>query len=158
MIVYDLQCRPGEHRFEGWFKSSEDFEQQQKRGLLACPACGSVAIHKAVQAPRLARKTSQLPSLERQAPTPQAPVANAPLPPQALELVNRLAQLQSEALKSSRYVGGKFAEDARAMHYGEREHEVIHGQASPEEARELVEEGIAITPLPFPVVPPEQAN
>ena len=73
-------------------------------------------------------------------------------------MLQKLAVMQAEALKSSRFVGDSFAEDARAMHYGEREVETIHGRASVEQAKELIEEGIALTPLPFPVTPPEQAN
>ncbi|MFT4054477.1 MAG: DUF1178 family protein [Novosphingobium sp.] len=164
MIVYDLECRAAAHRFEGWFKSSDDYARQQERGLVTCPHCGSGDVAKAVQAPRLARKGNQLPEAaparaKLSTPNaPAAPVANAPLPPQAAELMQALATMQAEALKSSRYVGADFAKDARAMHYGERDAEVIHGQASMAEAKELLEEGIGLMPLPFPVVPPEQAN
>jgi Uncharacterized protein conserved in bacteria len=171
MIVYDLECSAGSHRFEGWFKSSQDFSGQQERGLLACPVCGSADVTRAVQAPRLARKGNQLteaprrvstqPSAQSPAPVagmPTAPVSNVPLPPQAVEMMNKLALLQAEALKTSRYVGDSFAEDARAMHYGEKDAEVIHGQATLHEAQELLEEGIAVIPLAFPTVPPEQAN
>ena len=183
MIVYDLECRDGPHRFEGWFKSSGDFTQQQERGLVTCPACGSADVGKALQAPRLARKGNQLPQApsggrpalepgfaargvehDAAAATPPlpaavpAPVANASLPPQAVELIRKLAEVQAEALRNSRYVGQNFAEDARAIHYGEREAETIHGQATLAEANELIEEGIAVMPLPFPVAPPETAN
>lgn len=166
MIVYDLECRTGAHRFEGWFKSSDDYARQQERALLACPHCGSTAVDKAIQAPRLARKGNQMPQA---APTGRgrasvaaksdtAAVAGAPLPPQAAELMQALATIQAEALKSSRYVGESFIKDARAMHYGEQEAETIHGQATVAEAKELLEEGIGLMPLPFPVVPLEQAN
>ncbi|CDO38547.1 DUF1178 family protein [Novosphingobium sp. KN65.2] len=165
MIVYDLECRTGQHRFEGWFKSSEDFARQQERGLVSCPHCGSAEVGKAIQAPRLSRKGNQMveaPSRPQQpsrpAEVPTAPVASAPIPAEAVEVIRKLAQMQVEALKSSRYVGKNFAEDARAMHYGEREAEAIHGQTSASEAQELLEEGIAVMPLPFPVTPPEQAN
>ena len=169
MIVYDLECRSGSHRFEGWFKSSDDFARQQERALVTCPYCGSSDVDKAVQAPRLTRKGNQLAepysqgrALQAPKPAvpagPSAPVASAPLPPQALELMHKLAQMQAEALKTSRYVGDAFADDARAMHYGERDVEAIHGQATLDEAQELLEEGIAVMPLPFPVVPPDQAN
>lgn len=90
--------------------------------------------------------------------TPAAPVASKPLPPEAIAMMTKLAALQAEALKSSRYVGRKFADDVRAMHYGEREHEVVHGETSTEEAIELLEEGIAVAPLPFPVAPPDKTN
>lgn len=168
MIVFDLECHNGSHRFEGWFRSSDDFARQQERGLVACPECGSTDVVKAVQAPRLSRKGNQIavPATTRAAPDLPAPhagpgpgsVANAPLPPKVLEMMHQLARMQVEALKTSTYVGETFAEDARAMHYGEREVEPIHGQATVEEAKELIEEGIAVMPLPFPVVPPDQAN
>ncbi|HKT86264.1 MAG TPA: DUF1178 family protein [Novosphingobium sp.] len=163
MIVYDLECRSGLHRFEGWFKSSDDFAHQQERGLVICPQCGSAEVGKAIQAPRLTRKGNQFSAPERRQPdssaeAPSAPVANAPLPAEAVEMIRKLAQMQAEALKSSRYVGENFAEDARAMHYGDRDTETIHGEATIAEAQELAEEGIAVMPLPFPVTPPEQAN
>lgn len=164
MIVYDLECRSAQHRFEGWFKSSSDFTSQQERGLVTCPHCGSSDVGKAIQAPRVGRKGNQVPESVRMgrktegAPAVPAPMANAPLPPEAIQVMRKLASLQAEALKSSRYVGSDFAEDARAMHYGERDAEPIHGQATLAEAQELAEEGIAVMPLPFPVVPPEQAN
>ena len=167
MIVYDLECRNGSHRFEGWFKSSDDFAEQQESGLISCPYCGSIEVAKAVQAPRLTRKGNQLPAAvaphrDVQVPAPRSetstPLANIPLPPQAVELIHKLARVQAETLKTSRYVGDSFAEDARAMHYGERETETIHGQATPQQAQELLEEGIAVVPLPFAVLPPEQAN
>lgn len=171
MIVYDLECRAARHRFEGWFKSSDDFARQQERGLLCCPQCGTADVGKALQAPRLARKGNQrselVPSRGPQpapqptpppAKAPPAPHATVPLPPPAVEMIHALAKMQAEALKESRYVGKSFVEDARAMHYGEREHEVIHGEASVEQAKELMEEGIAVAALPFPVVPPETAN
>lgn len=161
MIVYDLQCRPGDHRFEGWFKSSDDFARQQERGFVSCPHCGSIEVGKSVQAPRLTRKGNQMPEAPSrkvaEGSTP-ASVASAPLPPQAVEMMKALATMQAEALKASRYVGDSFAKDARAMHYGERDAEVIHGRASVAEAKELLEEGIGVMPLPFPVIPPEQAN
>lgn len=164
MIVYDLECRSGSHRFEGWFKSSDDFLHQQEKGLVTCPFCASTDVAKAVQAPRVARKGNQLPeprqARESSMPVPSAatPVINASLPPQAVEMMHKLAQIQAEAIRASRYVGDSFAEDARAMHYGEREVETIHGQTTLHEAQELLEEGIAVMPLPFPVLPPDQAN
>lgn len=162
MIVYDLQCGPGGHTFEGWFGSSEDFTRQQERGLVTCPHCGSHEVGKALMAPRLARKGNQLAAVPA-APAPSAtakprPMASTPMPPEAVSLMHKLATMQAEALKTSRFVGDSFADDARAMHYGEREAETIHGQATLAEAKELLDEGIAVAPLPFPVVPPEQAN
>jgi len=171
MIVYDLECRSGGHRFEGWFASSDDFARQQERGLVSCPECGSPQVAKAVQAPRLTRKGNQLPEARRpptdqsstaivsQTPAvPAAPLAAGPLPPEAADMMRKLLVMQVEALKNSRNVGDKFADEARAMHYGERDTASIHGHATIEDAQDLLEEGIAIMPLPFPVVPPEQAN
>ncbi|GFE74232.1 DUF1178 family protein [Novosphingobium sp. TCA1] len=167
-IVFDLECRSAQHRFEGWFKSSDDYARQQERGLLACPQCGSAEVFKAVQAPRLGRKGNQrsesaagplpakIPSSPPSADLPAPPPVE--LPPQAVEVLQKLAVMQAEALKSSRFVGDSFVEDARAMHYGERDSESIHGRATPEQAKELIEEGIAVAPLPFPIVPPEKAN
>jgi hypothetical protein len=73
-------------------------------------------------------------------------------------MVRALAKMQAEAIKDSRWVGDGFAEHSRAMHYGEKEAESIHGQATLAEAKELVDEGIAVAPLPFPVTPPDKAN
>jgi len=154
MIVFDLFCRPVGHRFEGWFASSKAFEEQAARGLIACPECDSTEIEKAVMAPSLGRKGNQVAA---QTPLKTTPVASG-LPAQVQEALGKLAALQAEALKQSTWVGDKFADQTRAIHYGEREHETIHGQATPEEAEALVEEGIAIMPLPFPVAPPEDLN
>lgn len=159
MIVFDLECAAA-HKFEGWFGSSDDFARQQERGLLTCPQCGSDRVGKALMAPHVARKGNQLPApvrAENPAPT-SAPVASKAMPAEAVALMHKLANMQAEALKSSRFVGQTFAEDARAMHYGEREAETIHGQTTLAEAKELLEEGIAVAPLPFPVLPPDQAN
>ena len=157
MIVFDLQCHPGGHRFEGWFGSSEDFTAQQARELVTCPACGSADVGKAVMAPNVTRKGNQF---VRPEPIAPAPLANVPPPltPEAAEVFRAIAAAQAEALKASHWVGKDFPEQARAMHYGDAEAAPIHGQASPAEARELFEEGVEIAPILFPVVPPEQAN
>ncbi|KLE35477.1 DUF1178 family protein [Aurantiacibacter luteus] len=152
MIVYDLTCDHG-HRFEGWFGSSADFASQAERGLLACPACGSVDVTKAPMAPAVPRKGNR-----KAEGGVKTPVANAPLPPEVAQAMARLAEAQARALKDSTWVGKDFAEASRAMHYGEREHQVIHGQASVDEAKALVEEGVPVSPLPFPVAPPEELN
>jgi hypothetical protein len=163
MIVFDLECRTGAHKFEGWFGSSEDFVRQQQRGLVTCPHCGCDAVEKALMAPRIARKGNQLPGPAKpRAIQPSVPslaaMTSAPLPPQAMALMHKLATMQAEALKTSRFVGESFADDARAMHYGERDAETIHGQTTIAQAQELLEEGIAVAPLPFPVISPDQAN
>ncbi|MDE2595328.1 MAG: DUF1178 family protein [Sphingomonadales bacterium] len=167
MIVFDLSCSAHGHRFEGWFGSSEDFANQQARGLVTCPQCGSADVLKAPMAPAVPRKGNQQPSRptepiagpETSVPAvPSQMVTNAPMPPEAVKMMQALAKMQTEALKSSRWVGGKFAEESRAMHYGESEAEPIHGEATLDEARALLEEGVEVAPLPFPVVPPGKAN
>ncbi len=158
MIVFDLSCSNG-HGFEGWFGSSDDFASQQQRGLLCCPQCGTAEVAKAPMAPAVPikgnRRTGQSAAA---APPPQQGVTNAPMPPEVHQALQKLAEAQARALKNSTWVGKKFADDARAMHYGDRDPAPIHGEASPAEARQLIEEGIEVAPLPFPIAPPEELN
>jgi hypothetical protein len=162
MITFDLECRAAGHRFEGWFGSSDDYARQQERGLVSCPQCGSVDVIKAPMAPNVARKGNQLPAV---AAAPSAP-ATAPaqamskgaIPPEALKVMQAMALMQAKALEKSQWVGDRFADESRAMHYGEAEPQAIHGQATVKEAMELLEEGIEVAPLPFPVAPPGEAN
>lgn len=155
MIVYDLLCEDGGHRFEGWFGSSDDFTRQQARGIVTCPHCDSVHVIKAVMAPRLTRKGNQQSEVAAVKAPAAAPV---PLSPEAQTALRALASLQAEALKASRWVGDSFADNARAMHYGDKQAEPIHGKATPEQARDLIEEGVAVAPVLFPVAPPEEIN
>lgn len=142
MIVFDLRC-PDAHIFEIWFASSEAFEEQRIGGLIACPMCGSTDVVKAVMAPRVAPKGER---------------AQTPAPEQVKQALKILASAQAKALEGSSWVGGRFAEEARSMHLGEREHRAIHGQATPAEAKALVEEGVPVAPLPLPIQPPESLN
>ncbi|MEP7222676.1 MAG: DUF1178 family protein [Novosphingobium sp.] len=168
MIVFDLECRAHSHRFEGWFGSSDDYARQQERGLVTCPTCGSADVAKAVMAPNVGRKGNQMvasppPQVASTTTAPSAVPSAAtnagpPLPPEAVAMFRALATAQAEALKSSRWVGEKFADTARAIHYGETPEEPIYGKATPDEAQELAEEGIAVAPVLFPIVPPDQAN
>lgn len=153
MIVFDLVCAPLGHRFEGWFASSDDFAAQQDRGLVSCPQCDSTQVSKAPMAPALTRKGNQ------RAEAPAGPaVMSGPVPQELQQVMARLATMQAEALKASTWVGADFAEQSREMHYGEREVETIHGQATLDDAKALLEEGIAVMPLPFPVAPPDELN
>jgi hypothetical protein len=154
MIVYDLACTQG-HRFEGWFGSSGDFEDQRARGLLACPTCGASDVSKAPMAPAVPAKGN---SRQEVLPPEAKPMANTPMPPEMHKALAALAKAQAEALKNSTWVGDKFAEETRKMHYGERDEAPIHGQASLAEAKALIEEGVPVAPLPFPVAPPEKLN
>jgi hypothetical protein len=175
MIVFDLQCETAGHRFEGWFKSSDDFASQRARALVTCPVCGSARVSKAITAPNLGRKGNQLavhlkaaaapadpepsPPVEVPAPVPAAQAMTAgPVPPEAAAMFMAMAQMQAQALKSSTWVGDKFADQARAMHYGEADQALIHGQASAKQAQDLAEEGIAVAPILFPITPPGKAN
>ena len=154
MIAFDLKCSAG-HGFEGWFASASDFAVQQSTGLLACPICNDMVVHKALSVPNVGRKGNQATA----APPSPLPVAepatgevvNAPtLPPQMVELMHKMAAAQTEMLKTSEWVGREFAETARAIHYGEEGDRLIHGETSRDEAEALAEEGIAVASLPFP--------
>lgn len=170
MIVFDLECRAcagsgSGNRFEGWFGSSGDYAAQVERGLVTCPVCGSADVGKAVMAPAVGRKGNQPAATaspptgtELAAPAPVQPVTTGSLPPEAVAMLRTLAKMQAEVLKSSTWVGAKFADDARAMHYGEKDAALIHGQATAREAQELADEGIGIAPVLFPMAPPGELN
>ncbi len=166
MIVFDLKCGARDHVFEAWFGSSADYADQKARGLLACPICGDGDIAKAVMAPAVAAKgnsrpdpaTSPAPAVPAPASTASVPVGNAPDPARMQAMLQALAQAQGEMLKDSTWVGRDFADQARAMHYGEQDHRSIHGEVAPQEARALIEEGVQVAPLPLPVVPPQAKN
>ncbi|RJY08540.1 DUF1178 family protein [Aurantiacibacter aquimixticola] len=158
MIVFDLVCDQG-HRFEGWFGSSDQFAAQRDGGLLACPTCGSDVVTKAPMAPAVPKKGSQQAVSPATASTnEERPVSNAPMPKEVVEALGKLAEAQKKALANSEYVGKQFAEQSRAMHYGEKDHAPIHGEASAKEAKNLINEGVQVAPLPFPVAPPEELN
>ena len=169
MIVFDLECSGGGHKFEGWFKSSDNFASQQGRGLIACPHCGSTEVAKAPMAPRRSRKGNQTvaaappaaqsaPDKTEATPDKAQAIALPKLPPEALAAMHALAAIQAEAIKQSTWVGDKFADKSRAMYYGDAAHTTIHGQATREEARDLLEEGIMVAPLLIPIAPPDEIN
>lgn len=157
MIVFDLICDAG-HRFEGWFSSSQDFADQQESGLVACPQCGSPAVAKAPMAPAVPAKGNSRPEFAPAGDAGPLPVSNKPLPAEVQKALASLAKAQEMALKDSTWVGDKFAEQSRAMHYGEQTEKPIHGRASSEEAKRLLDEGIAVAPLPFPIASPDELN
>jgi len=162
MIVYDLHCTSG-HRFEGWFSSSSDYESQRESGFLSCPVCGSLEVSKAPMAPAVPVKgntQSIAPGKERaeEAPAGSTAMANREIPPQVQEAMQKLAVAQAKALETSTWVGKDFAAQSREMHYGERDEAPIHGQASLKEAKELIDEGVPVAPLPFPIAPPDEVN
>ena len=159
MIKYALVCDKG-HEFESWFADSAAYDRQRKRKLVACAVCDSTKIEKAIMAPRIATKKAKRPPPDAPAPV-SAPVTNeapaapvAMLSPQELEFRSKLKELRDHLVKNAENVGAKFPEEARKMHYGEIEHRSIYGVATPDEAKELLEEGIECHPLP--VLPDER--
>jgi hypothetical protein len=133
VIVFDLQCEESGDRFEAWFRSGSDYEEQRGRGLVLCPVCQSSRISKAPMAPRVPKKGN------------------------SLEL-DKLAAVQAHLLKDSEWVGDRFAEEARSIHSGDAEARPVHGNATLSEAKALIDEGVPIAPLPLPVAPPNQVN
>jgi hypothetical protein len=162
MISFDLCCGKG-HRFEGWFSSSRDYDRQQADGLVVCPVCDDGLVSKALSVPNIGRKGNRASvpvAIQRVEPAPvSGEVVNTPaLPPAMMEMMQKMASAQTEMLKNSQWVGREFAETARAIHYGESDDRLIHGETSPDEAEALAEEGISVAPLPFPFIPPEAKN
>jgi hypothetical protein len=132
MIVYDLVCEQA-HRFEAWFGSSGDFDDQQQRGLLSCPMCSSAKVGKAVMAPAVPAKSNRKGSTQSLA--TDDPMA-------------RLLMLQRQFEASSDYVGDRFATEARAIHEA-GETRSVHGEATPDEVQALRDDGVSLLPLPF---------
>jgi hypothetical protein len=154
MIRYALRC-DRDHEFESWFQSSTAYDQQVKRKLVACPICGSAKVDKAIMAPRIVGKKGR----GRATPPPE-PVTTAAAPEaapsgptsllmaQEKELRTKLKELRDHIVKNADNVGERFPNEARKMHYGDIEHRPIYGEASPEEARSLIDEGVEVSPLP----------
>lgn len=138
MIVFDLKCLEGGEVFEGWFSSGADFAEQVERGLLECPYCGSGKVEKAPMAPRVGRSDGSNSEVK--------------------DMLVELASLQTKLLSNSEWVGDELPDTARAMHLGEIEPRAVHGKASADETKSLIEEGVPLLPLPLPVVPPGQVN
>jgi hypothetical protein len=152
MIVFDLKCLDLGHVFEAWFGSSDDYENQRGRGLVQCPLCGSERIEKAVMAPRVGAKGNQL------AMASPAAALDVSSDPGVKAMLAAVAEMQKKLLENSSYVGDRFAEEARAIHLGEADGRSIHGKATREQAESLIEDGIPVAPLPFPVAEPEAKN
>jgi len=158
MKVLDLQCRQG-HSFEGWFGSQDDYDAQRARGLVTCPMCNDSEITKMLSAPRLNLGHGS-PSVQAQNETSPSEAAPASAPSSALASsadANPAVQMQAALMNMVRHVmantedvGTRFAEEARKIHYGEREERNIRGQATREETEALLDEGIDVLPLPVP--------
>lgn len=141
MIIFDLRCGGG-HVFEAWFGSTGDYDDQQARGLVSCPICGAAEVEKAPMAPRLAGPA------HAETPSPQAMKA----------MLAEMASLQNKLLEKSDNVGDRFPDEARAIHLGEAEARAIHGRATRRDAEDLLDDGIPVSPLLFPLADPGEAN
>ncbi|MGA2891800.1 MAG: DUF1178 family protein [Xanthobacteraceae bacterium] len=174
MIRYALTCDKG-HGFESWFQNSAAYDKQRKRSLVACPVCGSAKVEKAMMTPSLASNLAprlghaDTAGSQPSVPSPTAPNLMPPLsqaspaPPRGAvammsqperELRQKLKELRDHITKNANYVGHSFPEEARKIHYGETERRSIYGEASPDEAKELHDEGIEFHPLP--ILPDDQ--
>lgn len=131
MIVYSLHCSRG-HVFEGWFKDSAAYDSQAADGKLACPVCNSVKVEKAPMAPALPVTVGERKSA----------------PEEMRKMRQFVSGLRKYVQENAEYVGPRFPEEARKIHYGEAEERHIYGEASLDEARELIEEGVDVAPLP----------
>jgi hypothetical protein len=152
MIVFDLKCLSQGHVFEAWFGSTEDYEDQRRRALVECPMCGDPEVEKAVMAPNVAAKGN------RGGDASSAAAVMSADPARMKTMLAALAVAQRKMLETSDFVGDRFADEARAIHLGEADARSIHGRATPEQTQSLIEEGITVAPLPFPVVEPGQEN
>jgi hypothetical protein len=164
MIHYQLQCGEG-HGFDGWFRDSASFDDQARRGLLECPVCGDSKVERALMAPSVVRKgnaraAAAAPSAEpAPEPEPVAPAATLPVPAEGGGQVATgrvpdqvramLQRLRAEVEKNCDYVGGGFADEARRIHRGETDRRGIYGEASPDDAEALADEGIEIARIPW---------
>jgi hypothetical protein len=149
MIRYSLRCAR-DHTFESWFQDSAAYDLQVKRKLVSCPACGSDKIEKAIMAPRIVSKKGREAAAPVPAPAETAPTAASTplLMAQERELRAKLKELRDHIVKNADNVGERFPNEARKMHYGEVEHRPIYGEASPDEAKALIDEGVEVSPLP----------
>ena len=157
MIRYSLRCDRG-HEFESWFQNSSAYEQQEKRKLVNCPACGSAKVERAIMAPQIVSKKGRdvaVPAPAAAASEVAAPASTPLMMAQERELRAKLKELRDHIVKNADNVGERFPNEARKMHYGDIEHRPIYGEASPDEARALIEEGVEVSPLP---VLPEDRN
>jgi hypothetical protein len=156
MIRYSLRCQKG-HEFEAWFRSIADYDRQAADNAVACPACGDHKTEKALMAPSIGRagKDKGRPAEEAPSPVP-APTASAPAEekvqlaadPRQQALIQAMRELRKKIVEGADYVGDKFAEEARKIHYRETEPRGIYGEATREEAEKLAEEGVEFAPLP----------
>ncbi len=149
MIRYTLKCAEG-HGFESWFQSAEAFDDLAGRGLVTCAMCGGADVSKAMMAPRVAGLTVS-PKVDDAPRNGGGPLSTPSGPAE-----EALRKMRDHVEKNATYVGGNFAREARDMHLGDAPEKAIYGEAGPEEARALIEDGVPILPLPGP--PKRKAN
>ena len=156
MILYRLKCKKG-HEFEAWFANSKAFDAQEKRGLLSCAYCGTTKVSKALMAPSISKRGKGKAAAKRQEEAPAeaaSEASSAPAKPETQrvaahrELAAAMRKLRAEVEAKSEYVGPRFSEEARKIHYEEVPARGIHGEATADEAKALQEEGIEFFPLP----------
>jgi len=140
MIHYDLICDQG-HAFDGWFANSAAYDEQAGKGLVTCSHCGSVKVEKQLMAPGIPMKSN------RKEPAPKKMVSG-PVDPRLAQLMQMVREMRKHVEENAEYVGDRFAEEARKIHYEEADLRGIYGEASPDEAKALIEEGIAVHPIP----------
>lgn len=139
MIRYSLKCRHG-HQFESWFKSAGTYEELSQAGHVTCAICGDSEVEKAIMAPPVSAKSNKKTG---------APDMPRPLSQPASAAEQALKEMRAYVEKNSDYVGNDFAREARKIHDGEAPDRAIHGEAKPEEAKKLIEDGVPVAPLPF---------
>jgi len=151
MIKYALQCQKG-HGFEAWFTSSTAYDKQAGRGQIACPRCGSTKVEKALMAPNVSPRTRRKgtdAARVKPASKPVPAATPAAMPPEIpREVIDLMRKVRSEVVAKADYVGPRFAEEARKIHHEETPARGIYGEATAEDAKALVEEGIEFYPLP----------
>lgn len=140
MIHYDLICDQG-HDFDGWFRDSAGYDEQAGRGLVSCSVCGSVKVEKQLMAPGIPAKSNRKEDGARK-------MVAGPVDPRLAVMMQMVREMRKHVEETAEYVGPRFAEEARKIHYEETEHRGIYGEASPEDTKSLIEEGIAVHPLP----------
>ncbi|WP_295850233.1 DUF1178 family protein [Tardiphaga sp.] len=153
MIRYNLRCDRG-HGFESWFQNSSAYDSQVRRKLVSCPNCGSAKVEKAIMAPQIGKRgrapIAAEPVAAASASTEVTTATSTPLMmAQEAELRAKIKELRDHVTRNADNVGEKFPDEARKMHYGDIEHRPIYGEASVDEARSLIDEGIEVSPLPM---------
>ncbi len=139
MIKYALRCA-GDHAFEGWFASSVEYDRQEAAGELACPICDTPEVEKALMAPAIARGAKSAKPSD----------ADAKLALFKAKMNEAARKVRDHVHRNFEGVGERFPEEARRIHYGEAPDRPIYGEASPDEARALAEEGVTVAPVPQP--------